>query len=308
MMTFYVNNKGFEVSERWVSGCWVSVENPTAEERTYLLDGLGVPESFLSDVEDTDERARREEDEGWQLFVIRAPWRKNESRIDYTTVPLGIIMKDDIFVTICNYKIEMLDDFVVYTIRKQITVNSSYELVLRMLLSTSVWFLKYLKHINIHIKSVEADMQRSVRNKQILELQRIENSLVFFFTSLKGNDVLFYRMAHSKNIVDVCDEDLLEDVEIELKQAEETTSIYRNIIHSMSTSYSSVISNNINQTMKKLTSITLIMMLPTLVASLYGMNVPNYLEANRFAFFYIIGAAIILSIIMYLWMRKRDFF
>ena len=75
MMTFYVNNKGFEVSERWVSGCWVSVENPTAEERNYLLDGLGVPESFLSDVEDTDERARREEDEGWQLFVIRAPWR-----------------------------------------------------------------------------------------------------------------------------------------------------------------------------------------------------------------------------------------
>lgn len=308
MMTFYVNNKGFEVSERWVSGCWVSVENPTAEERNYLLDGLGVPESFLSDVEDTDERARREEDEGWQLFVIRAPWRKNESRIDYTTVPLGIIMKDDIFVTICNYKIEMLDDFVVYTIRKQINVNSSYELVLRLLLSTSVWFLKYLKHINIHIKSVEADMQRSVRNKQILELQRIENSLVFFFTSLKGNDVLFYRMAHSKNIADVCDEDLLEDVEIELKQAEETTSIYRNIIHSMSTSYSSVISNNINQTMKKLTSITLIMMLPTLVASLYGMNVPNYLEVNRFAFFYIIGAAIILSVIMYLWMRKRDFF
>lgn len=308
MITYYVNNKGFEVTDKWVSGCWVSAEDPTADERTYLVEELGVPESFLSDIEDADERARREEDEGWQLFVFRAPWRKNESRIDYATIPLGIIMKDDIFITICNYKIEMLDDFVVYTIRKQISVANNYELVFRLLLSTSVWFLKYLKHINIHIKSVEADLQRSVRNKQILELQRIENSLVFFVTSLKGNDVLFYRMAHSKYIADLCDEDLLEDVEIELKQAEETTSIYRNIIHSMSNGYSSVISNNINQTMKQLTSITLIMMLPTLIASLYGMNVPNFLEDNRYAFFSIIGVAIVLSIIMYLWMKKRDLF
>ncbi len=309
MITFYVNNKtGFEVSDRWQSGCWTSLECATAEERIFLTDGLGVPGSFLSDIDDNDERARREEEDGWQLIVIRVPWRKSESRIDYSTVPLGIIMYEDKFITVSNYKLDIMDDFVIYSIRKQLSIENHYELVMRLMLSVSVWYLKYLKHINIHMMKVEAELQRSVRNKQILELQRIENSLVYFVTSLKGNDILFYRMIHTKAIHDTCDEELLEDVEIELKQAEETTSIYRNIIHSMSNSYSSVISNNINATMKSLTSISIIMMLPTLIASLYGMNVPNHMENKPYAFFLIVGCSVFAGLMMYLYFKRKDLF
>ncbi len=309
MITFYVNNKsGYEVSDRWQSGCWTSLECTNAEERIFAINGLGVPEWFLTDIDDNDERPRREDEDGWELFVIRVPWRKNESRIDYATVPLGIAMREDSFVTISNYKLDIIDDFVVYSIRKQIVVANHYELVMRLMLSMSVWYLKYLKHINIHMMKVEADLQRSVRNQEILELQRIESSLVYFVTSLKGNDVLFYRMAHSKDIRESCDEELIEDVEIEMKQAEETTNIYRNIIHSMSNNYSSVISNNINATMKTLTSISIIMMLPTLIASLYGMNVKNYLEDTPHAFFLIIGFSALAGAIMYLYFKRKDLF
>ncbi len=307
MMTFYINNKGYEVTDKWEPNCWVSVECPTSEERNFLISGLEVPESFISDIEDNDERPRRdEEDDGWQLIVIRVPIRRNDSRIDFTTVPLGIIIRDDVCVTICNHKTDMLDDFVVYSIRKRITVANAFELTLRLMLSASVWYLKYLKSINIQIMNSEAELQETVRNDEILKLQRVENSLVYFLTSLKGNDVLFYRLIHTKIYRDSCDEDLTEDVEIELKQAEETTSIYRNIIHNMSNSYSSVISNNINVTMKTLTSINIILMLPTLIASLFGMNVGNFLEGYHYAFYYIIGGSLALSLVLFLWFRRKD--
>ncbi|MCF0190287.1 MAG: magnesium transporter CorA family protein [Marinilabiliaceae bacterium] len=308
MITYYINNSGYEVSDRWVSNCWTSVECPNEEEIGFLINGLDIPESFISDIDDNEERPRREEEDNWQLIVIRVPCHRNESHIDYTTVPFGIIMRGDVFVTICNYKVDMIDDFAVYTIRKQLQVANNDELVMRLFLSSSVWYLKYLKHINIRMMNVERELQQSVHNKEILELQRLENSLVYFVTSLKGNGMLFYRMAHTKSIHDNCDEELLEDVEIELKQAEDTTNIYRNIIHSMSNSYSSVISNNINQTMKQLTSISIVMMLPTLIASLYGMNVPNYLEEYQFAFPFIIVGALFASLILYLMLKKRDLF
>ena len=306
MMTFYINDRGYEVTDKWEPNCWVCLEDPSSEERNYLLSGLEVPEYFLSDIEDADERPRRDEDEGWQLIVMRVPVRRNDSRIDFSTVPLGIIIKDDVCVTVCNYKTDMLDDFVVYSIRKRINVASSYELAMRLMLSASVWFLKYLKNINVQMMSFEAELQKTVRNDEILKLQRLENSLVYFVTSLKGNDVLFYRLAHSRLFKDQVDEDLIEDTEIELKQAEETTNIYRNIIHSMSNTYSSLISNNINVTMKTLTSINIILMLPTLVASLYGMNVTNSLEDNPYAFVLIIGISIVLSLVVSLLFRRKD--
>ena len=306
MMTFYTCDKGYEVTDKWEANCWTSLEVPTSEEWNFLVSGLEVPESFLSDIEDADERPRRDEDDGWQLIVLRVPIRRNESRIDFTTVPLGIIIKDDVCVTICNYKTDMLDDFVVYTIRKKINVANHYELAMRLMLSASVWFLKYLKNINVQMMRLEAKLKGSVHNDEILRLQRIENSLVYFVTSLKGNDVLFYRLVHSKIFKDSCDEELTEDVEIELKQAEETTSIYRNIIHSMSNSYSSVISNNINATMKTLTSINIILLLPTFFASLYGMNVKNYLEDNPYAFFIVIGMSVFVSLMLSLFFRRKD--
>lgn len=309
MITFYINTQGFEVTDKWEPNCWTCIEEPNADERNFMLNGLDIPESFLSDIDDNDERPRREEEDGWQLIVIRAPRLKDaKDRTDYDTVPLGIIIKGDVFVTVCNFKLEVFDDFIRYSIRKQVTVANHYELTLRLMLSTSVWFLKYLKHINIHMMHVQTELQQKVRNKEIVELQKIDNSLVYFVTSLKGNDVLFYKLTHTKSIRDICDDELVEDVDIELKQAEETTNIYRNINHSLANSYSSLISNNINSTMKSLTSVTVILMLPTLIASYFGMNVPNYMEENPFAFFYILGLSLVCGMIMYLFFKKRDLF
>src|SRR5574344_2011247 len=186
MMTFYVNDKGFRRSEEWKPGCWVCIECPTDEERRFMIEKLHVLESFLNDIEDNDERPRREEEDGWHLVIMRAPWRQGDSSAEFATVPFGIIMKDDVCISVCNYKVDVFTDFVSYSVRKQIVINNAYELVMRMLLSTSVWYLKYLKQININMKVVESELQRLVRNKELLALQRIENSLVYFVTSLKG--------------------------------------------------------------------------------------------------------------------------
>lgn len=309
MLTYYVNKSGYERADEWSPNCWVSLEAPTADERDALMVRLDVPEYFISDIEDYDERPRNEEEDGWHLIVTRIPMRRQDaSRIDFTTVPLGILIKGEVCVTICNCQTEMLRDFVNYTIRKRLHIATHYELAMRLLLSSAVWYLKYLKIIKVHLTDVEGNLAQTVSNTDIMRLQRIENSLVYFITSIKGNYLLFSRMTHSRALAQQWDDDLTDDVEIELKQAEETANIYRNIAESMSNSYSSLISNNINGTMKTLTSISLILMFPTLIASLFGMNVVNYLESSPRAFLLIVCGSVVASALMALWFNKKGFF
>ncbi|MGV8829487.1 MAG: magnesium transporter CorA family protein [Breznakibacter sp.] len=308
MMTFYTYNKGYTPASEWTPNCWVNVECPTEDDRNFLLYDLNVPESFLNDIDDTDERPRIEEEDGWYLIILRAPYRPTDNSLMYATIPLGIIIYGDICITVCNHQTEVIPDFINYSNRKQVVVNNPYDLVMRLLLSTSVWYLKYLKQINIQMKTVEGELQHSVRNKDLQSLQKIENCLVFFITSLKGNEVLFFKLKHQKALKDFYDEELIEDVDIELKQAQETTSIHRNILNSMMNVYASVISNNLNSTMKQLTSISIIIMLPTLVASLYGMNVPNFLENNPNGLFYIISGSMLLSAAGIYAFKRKNFF
>ncbi|MCY1237616.1 Cobalt/magnesium transport protein CorA [compost metagenome] len=202
----------------------------------------------------------------------------------------------------------MLDDFVLYTQRKKITITSHYDLVLKLLLSSSVWYQKYLKHINQRIKLAENNLEKSIKNEELQALLQIEKCLVFFITSLKGNDILFRRIKNLKNQQDVLDPDLLEDVEIELRQAEETTNVYSNILTGMMDAYASVISNNLNIIMKRLTSISIILMIPTLVASLYGMNVPNNLQDSPFGFWIILLISLLISVFGVFMFKKRNLF
>jgi len=146
------------------------------------------------------------------------------------------------------------------------------------MLSSSVWFLKYLKQINNDIKEAEDQLERSIRNEDLQDLLRIEKCLVYFTTSLKGNDILLHRIKNLRSYRDTYNPELLEDVEIELRQAQETTSVYSDILSGMMDAYASVISNNLNIVMKRLTSISIVLMIPTLIASFYGMNVPNGFE------------------------------
>lgn len=308
MVTFFKKSTGLTQVASLREADWTSVVCPTEEEKNFLLRELQVPEAFYNDIEDIDERPRIEAEEGWYLIILRIPYETGDEKLPHSTIPLGVIFKDDVFVTLTFYKNHMLDDFVAYTRRKNIAIGNHFDLVLKLLLSSSVWFQKYLKQINQRIKVAENNLEKSIRNEDLQTLLQIEKCLVFFITSLKGNEMLFYRIKNLKNQKDNYDPDLIEDVEIEIKQAQDTTNVYSDILAGMMDAYASVISNNLNIIMKKLTSISIILMIPTLVASLYGMNVPNVLQDKSYGFLVIVCISLILSLAGVLMFRKRNLF
>lgn len=308
MITFYKNDSGLIHAQNPNESCWINAVSPTAEEIKYLLEDLKIPEAFYNDIEDIDERPRLETENGWNLIILRIPFKSNDEKLPFNTAPLGLIFNDDVFVSLCFQANDMLEDFVLYTQRKKIAIASHYDLVLKLLLSSSVWYQKYLKHINQRIKLAESNLEKSIKNEELQALLQIEKCLVFFITSLKGNDILFHRIKNLKNQKTDLNPDLVEDVEIELRQAEETTNVYSNILTGMMDAYASVISNNLNVIMKRLTSISIILMIPTLVASLYGMNVPNNLQASPLGFWIILLMSLLISVLGVFIFKKRNLF
>jgi magnesium transporter len=308
MKAFYKNNNGLIATKEWTPNCWINVECPTESEKEYLLEELQIPEAFYNDIEDIDERPRIETEKGWTLIIMRIPVKSNDIKLPFHTIPVGIIFKAAICVTISFHKTEMLTDFVTYTQRKNIDIKDNFDLVLKLLLSSSVWYLKYLKQVNQKIKLAEDNLEKSIKNEELQALLQIEKCLVFFMTSLKGNDILLHRIKNIKSQKENFDIELLEDVEIELRQAQETTNIYSDILTGTMDAYASVISNNMNTIMKQMTSISIILMIPTLIASLYGMNVPNDLQSNPYGIGIIISISILLSAFgVFLFKRKQWF-
>ncbi len=307
MKTFFINNRGFVSIEERCPGCWVNIECPDSDDSKYLIDELQIPVSFLNDIEDIDERPRLEDEDGWYMIIIRIPY-KSDNGLQFSTVPMGILFKDNVLATVCHYKTELIDDFILYTQRKQVKIEDGYDLVLRLLLSSSVWYLKYLKQINTNIKNAEQELKESIKNRELQKLLQIEKCLVFFITSLKGNSLLFHKLYVAKSLKKSYDEEIIEDVEIELKQALEMSNIYSDILSGLMDAYASVISNNLNVIMKQLTSISIILMIPTLIASLYGMNVPNMFENDHWGFLAIIIISFTISIIAVLLFMKKKWF
>ena len=309
MITYYKNNAtGLVAAEGRASSVWISAVNPTLSEKRYLIDELGLPEAFYNDIEDIDERPRIEFEDGWCLIIVRIPFKNDDLKLPYTTAPLGIIFNSDVCISLCFVENELINDFVSYSQRKNITVADNFSLVFRLLLSSSIWFQKYLKQINQGIKLAESNLERSVRNEDLQALFRMEKCLEYFITSLKGNELLFYRIKNLKMHKDNFDADMVEDVEIEIKQAQDTTNIYSNILTGMMDAYASVISNNLNVVMKRLTSISIILMIPTLIASLYGMNVPNSLQESPYGFIIILSVSLLFSFVGVLLFRKKNLF
>ena len=308
MINYLKTENGLVTCPNWEDKCWINVEEPTLNDKKFLLEEINIPESYFNDIEDVDERPRIEYEDGWFLVLMRSPIKHDNNKIPYSTVPIGIIFNENHLVTVCFYKIDMLQDFIAFTQRKKINITSNFEFVFRLLLSSSVWFLKYLKQINQNIKLAEYQLEKSIKNEDLQTLLQIEKSLVYFTTSLKGNDILIYRLKNLKVFKQDYDEELIEDAEIELKQALETTNIFSDILSGMMDAYASVISNNLNQIMKILTAFSIILMIPTLVASFYGMNVPNGWENFNFAFVAILLFSITASGMVAYFFRKKDWF
>lgn len=309
MITYFKKeNDVFAPADTLTTGGWINVIQPDEAERTYLLEKIGLPVSFYNDIMDSDERPRVETELGWELYIVRVPVRSESEKQPFSTVPLGILFHEQYCVTICAEKAELMEDFVRYSWRKHITVKGNPEFVLRMLLSSSVWYMKYLKQINLLIKRAEANLEKSVRNEDLHTMMHLEKCLVYFMTSLKGNYSLFLRLQNSRlNPLDDL-ADLLEDVSIELKQAQEMAEIYGNILNGMMDAYASVISNNLNVVMKRLTSISLLLMIPTLIASFYGMNVPNGLENTPHGSLIVVIISVLFSAAGIWLFRKKNWY
>ena len=144
MRTFLMGKVGFVEKKVWEPNCWINVVSPTQDDLRYLIDEMGVPEAFIDDVEDVDERSRLEVEDGWTLMILRIPFKSVDTSIPFITVPLGIIVKEDMFVTVCYYETEMIPDCINYVIRKNLEIANNWDLVFRLFLSASVWYLKYL--------------------------------------------------------------------------------------------------------------------------------------------------------------------
>ncbi len=306
MRTYWNTNKGLRQIGQWEPNCWIQVTCPTEDDQRLLEEEFNIPDYFLSDISDNDERARYEYDDGWMLIILRIPFVKEiRSRTPYTTVPLGIIHKRDVTITVCYHETNMMIDFVSYQQKRGEGFTDYVDMIFRLFLSSAVWYLKRLKQINSLIEKAKRNLDREVNNESLIGLSRLQDSLTYFITSIRGNENLLAKLKF-KLQVDELDADLIEDVNIEMSQARETTNIYSDILESTMDTYSSIINNNMNTVMRTLTSVSIILMFPTLIASIFGMNLINGMEDNKFGFlFAIVMSALISGISWWIFRHKR---
>ena len=301
MRKYLYSENGFTEKAEWQPNCWVNVECPDNDDFKFLTEELKVPESFLEDIADVDERPRTETEDNWLLTILRIPMQSNQRGVPFITVPIGIITNDGIIVSVCYHHTELIPDFIQHTRRKNIVVNNKLDLILRIIYSSAVWFLKYLKQINNDVATAEKELEKSIRNEDLLRLMKLQKTLVYFNTSIRGNEVMIGKLQSIFQEKDYQNPDLVEDVVIELKQA------YNTVTGTMD-AFASIISNNVNTIMKRMTSISIILMVPTLIASFYGMNVDVHVDELPHAFSLIILISIMLSAMAFVIFKKIKWF
>lgn len=308
MRRYLYCENGFVEKPQWMPNCWVNVECPDADDFHFLEETLQVPKSFLEDIADADERPRTDTEGNWLLTILRIPVQTQDTKVPYTTVPIGIITNNEIIVSICYHATEMIPDFICHTRRKHINVPNKYELILRLIYSSAVWFLKYLKQIYNEVNNAEKELERSIRNEDLLRMMNLQKSMVYFNTSIRGNEAMISKLQNIFNEKDYRNKDLTEDVLIELKQAHNMVNIYSDILTGTMDAFASIISNNVNTIMKRMTSLSIILMVPTLIASFYGMNVDVHLESLPHAFAFIICLSALLSALAFVIFRRIKWF
>jgi magnesium transporter len=292
-----------------IKNCWINVINPTEEEIKKLSIDFNLPDDLITDILDSDERPRVELEDEFTLVILRIPVEVFNNGVPFTTIPLGIFLKEDYTVTVCLQDNEVLPIGQPSPLREQYRqITDKINFILRLFLRSGNLYLRYLKQINQLTYTIEQDLEKSIKNKELNKLLKMEKSLVFFITSIKANEIVLAKLRNAKKITSEINEDLLEDAIIENKQALEMAQIYSDIQSGMMDAFASVISNNLNVVMKQLTVISIILMIPTLIASVFGMNVPNFIEDSSFAFPIIIVGSLLLSIVGVILFRKRQWF
>lgn len=299
-----------EEIKEFQKGSWINLVNPSEIEIKKVCENVNIQEDFIRDALDFEEKARidKEDDDGTILFVIDVPIiEKNEENDVYTTMPLGmIVVRDDFFITVSLRKNKIIENFEKRKIKDFQTYKKS-KLILQILYLNSSYYLSYLKQINKETEIAEYILKNSMKNKELLKLLSLEKSLVYFTTSLKSNELVMEKTMRGKIIkLYEDDEDILEDAITENKQAIEMAKIYSDILNGTMDAYASIISNNLNGVMKFLTSITIVLAIPTMISSFWGMNVKLPFEGSKLGFPIMIGISIILTLFVTWWLKRKD--
>ncbi|MCD6311767.1 MAG: magnesium transporter CorA family protein [Elusimicrobia bacterium] len=284
---FKIKENGFDRLSEYEKDSWINVAAPDEGEIKTLVSKFDIPEDFLTDSLDANERARIEIEAGCMIIILRVPFLNDEdANIPFSTLPLGIILpkEGNHIITICCRNNKVLTDFITGKVRN-LHLKNRVDFILKIFLRTTLLYLFDLQEINKLTTDIEEELHESIKNRELIELLNLEKSLVYFTTSLKSNDLMMMKLQKVKTVSLSEDErDTLEDIVIDNRQAIEMANIYSNILSGMMDAFASVISNNLNIVMKFLTSISIILMIPTLIASLYGMNVKLPFQAYPHAF------------------------
>lgn len=299
-----------EETKTYEKGSWISLVNPSEEEIQEVCQNAKIQDGFIRDSLDFEEKARidTEEDDGTILFVIDVPIiEKHEENDVYTTMPLGmIVVRDEFFITVSLRKNRVIEDFE----KKKIKDFQTYKrtkIIFQILSVNSSYYLMYLKQINKETEIAEYILKKSMKNKELLKLLNLEKSLVYFTTSLKSNELVMEKTMRGK-IIKLYDEDedILDDAITENRQAIEMVGIYSNILNGTMDAYASIISNNLNGVMKFLTSITIVLAIPTMISSFWGMNVKVPFQDRSWGFPIMILISLILTLLIAWWLKRKD--
>ncbi len=312
MMNLYLSKKDGTIEEinEIKPGCWIKLIAPTDEEVRYVSERLDVPVDFICDALDDEERSRIEKEDNHVLIIVDIPVRSHDikEKATYDTLPLGIIMTNTCFSTVCLQDNSILDEFVKGRVRNFHT-HMKTRFAFQMLHVVSTCYLRYLKQINRKTEDIEKELHLSMKNEELFMLMELEKSLVYFMTSLKANNVVLERLLRLNYMtMHEDDQEILEDVIIENKQAVEMAEVYSTILSTMMTAVSSIITNNVNAIMKFLATVTIMLAIPTMFSGFMGMNTPvPFAEDHRGFWFIVVFSIIVVLVVGRIFWKKRYF-
>jgi len=315
MMQVYRTKKDSEPAVTEIVGaacedCWIRLSSPAEAELAQVAENQCIPLEFLKAALDEEERPRIDADDGVVLIALDVPMvTEFEDIKTLTTLPLGIIIADRLIITVCNRQTPILDDFVAGKVRHFNTAKKT-RFLFQIFYRNASAYLQHLRQIERSISRIEVELHRSMKNEELFQMMELEKSLIYFSTSLKSNEGVLERILRTKPLRMYDDDaEFLEDVIIENKQAMEMSQIYLHILNGMTQAFATIISNNLSVVMKFLASITIIIAIPTMIASFYGMNVADLpLKDQPLAFETIFMFSVMISVLLGLFMWRKKFF
>ena len=315
MVKYYIKEEGLlKELDQLTPSCWVNISPPfDHEELDYHAQQLYIPLDFLIDSLDIDERSRYEREEEVRLIVLNTPFLNKVQDVNdsiYITIPIGIVLTPDHLITITAFENPVLQLFLDNKV-KNFDPSQESRFVLQIMEQNVYYFLSCLKKLNNKRNLIEQELYDSSRNKELRQLLGIEKSLVYFVNTLSANELLKLKMKRTDFLGIMKNEalsDLFEDIIIDNSQALEMSNVYTNILNGTMDAYGSIISNNLNITIRRLTLVTIVLMVPTLVASFYGMNINMPLQDDPSAFYYILMVSIFLSLALVIYFQRKRLF